>query len=268
MLHYQRSNYYLTALLFLAAPIAAAAEDAPASNWNGIYIGGSAGLGFGGDSNSLDLDGFNYFCDDKSGCPSIPGEVTDAGTDTAFIGGGQVGFNYALSNRWVIGIDADFSAFDFSTSRTPASSKADWGADTLVIVEMNWLATVRGRVGYAVDQWLIYGTGGVAFNDGQYRNYDFCKDESLNCGSGLMDARGDMDAGWTMGGGVELALSSTLSAKAEYLFVRFDGKQYTGTAEFPANKDEQFVDYRFSASPTDLNILRLGLNYKFGEPAR
>jgi len=265
MLQYRRSSCYLTALFFLAAPLSALAEDAPASKWNGIYIGGSAGVGFGGNSNSLDLDGFNYF---KITPPADrPGEITDVGSDSAFIGGGQMGLNYALNNQWVIGIEADLSAFDLSASRTPASSKADWGADTLVIVEMDWLATVRGRVGYAVDKWLVYGTGGVAFNDGQYRNYDFCKEPP--CGSGLMDARGDMDVGWTVGGGVELALTSALTAKAEYLFVRFDGERYTGTASFPeAGGKIPTEDYDFSASPTDLNIIRLGLNYKFSEPAR
>jgi opacity protein-like surface antigen len=53
------------------------------------------------------------------------------------------------------------------------------------MVEMSWLATIRGHVGYAVDWWLIYATGGIALTDGPYRNYDFCNNTQADCGSGL-----------------------------------------------------------------------------------
>lgn len=260
---------YLTSVLYLATSLPVLANEAPALSWSGLYIGGSSGVGVGGNSKSLDLDGFNYFCPNKPNCSSIAGEITDTGADSAFIGGAQIGFNYALTNRWVIGLEADLAAFDFSVSRTPASSKADWGADTLVMVEMSWLATVRGRVGYAADRWMIYATGGLALTDGRYRNYDFCDDIQAQCGSGLMDARGETTTGWTVGGGLEMAFTDNWTAKAEYLFMRFDGSLYTGTARFPeAGGGVETEDYRFSASPADLQLFRIGLNYKLGTPAR
>ena len=126
---------------------------------------------------------------------------------------------------------------------------------------MNWLSTVRGRLGVAMDRWLIYGTGGVAFSDGEYRNHDFCN-TLPRCGGGLLDAKGDMDTGWTVGGGAEFAWMANWTAKAEYLFVRFDGEKYSGTATYPAPRDP--VDFKFSASPAEFNIVRVGLNYKFG----
>jgi outer membrane immunogenic protein len=113
--------------------------DATPFTWNGFYIGGNAGVGFGGDSTSVDLKGFNYFVANP-----VPGEVTKVGDDSAFIGGGQIGYNSAFNNV-VAGIEADFSGFDFQAAKIPASSRADWGSDTRVSVEMNWLATVRGR---------------------------------------------------------------------------------------------------------------------------
>lgn len=252
----------VTVLFFLAAPLTTLADEAPASKWAGLYIGASVGMGIGGNSKSTDLDAFNYFCPGQVDCTPIAGEVTDVGTDSGFIGGGQIGFNYAIDQNWIIGVEADFSTFDFSASRTPASSKADWGADTLVIVGMDWLATVRGRLGYAMDHWLIYGTGGVAFTDGEYRNYDFCS--AVPCGRGLMDARGDMGTGWTVGGGLELALSSNWTAKAEYQFVRFEGEEYTGRAYNPENGNTNGF-FGFSASPAEFNIIRLGMNYRFGD---
>jgi len=242
----------LAGLAILALPTTA---NATPFTWTGFYIGGNVGAGFGGDSTSVDLEGFNYFAANPA-----PGEVTEVGDDSAFIGGGQIGYNYAFSNL-VAGIEADFSGFDFQAAKIPASSKADWGSDTRVSVEMNWLSTVRGRLGVAMDRWLIYGTGGVAFSDGEYRNHDFCN-TLPRCGGGLLDAKGDMDTGWTVGGGAEFAWMANWTAKAEYLFVRFDGERYSGTAHFPAPRDP--VDFKFSSSPAEFNIVRVGLNYKFG----
>ena len=160
-----RLSLYLAALAILALPTTA---DANPFTWTGFYIGGNVGAGFGGDSTSVDLEGFNYFVANP-----VPGEVTKVGTDSAFIGGGQIGYNHAFNNL-VAGIEADFSGFDFQAAKIPPSSRADWGSDTRVSVEMNWLSTVRGRLGVAMDRWLLYGTGGVAFSDGVYRNHDFC----------------------------------------------------------------------------------------------
>jgi outer membrane immunogenic protein len=112
-----------------------------------------------------------------------------------------------------------------------------------------------------MDRWLLYGTGGVAFSDGEYRNHDFCN-TAPPCGGGLLDAKGDMNTGWTVGGGAEFAWMANWTAKAEYMFVRFDGEVYSGTAHYPAPRDP--VTYRFSASPAEFNIVRVGLNYKFG----
>ena len=71
-----------------------------------------------------------------------------------------------------------------------------------------------------------------------------------------------MDTGWTVGGGAEFAFRPNWTAKAEYQFVRFDGEVYSGTATYPAPRDP--VSYKFSASPAEFNIVRVGLNYKFG----
>jgi hypothetical protein len=162
---YARLSLCLAGLVILALPTSA---DAVPFTWTGFYIGGNAGGGWGGESTSVDLEGFNYFAANPA-----PGEVTKVGDDAAFIGGGQIGYNYAI-NRIVAGIEADFSGFDIRAAKIPASSKADWGSDTRVSVELNWLATVRGRLGLAMDRWLVYGTGGAAFSDGEYRNHDFC----------------------------------------------------------------------------------------------
>ncbi len=245
------------ALCLAGLALAALATPAAAQpyNWTGFYLGGNAGVGFGGASTSVDLDGFNYFAADPG-----PGEVTRVGNDSAFIGGGQIGYNRAF-NRLVAGIEADFSGFEFLSGKIPASSVADWGSDTRVSVEMNWLATLRGRLGLGMDRWLLYGTAGVAFGDGEYRNHDFCNTVPP-CGGGLLDARGDMGVGWTVGGGAEYAWKPNWTLRAEYLFLRFEGDTYSGTANYLPPFPNQ--NYRFSASPAEFNVVRVGLNYKFG----
>ena len=94
-----RSSLYLATLAILALPTTA---NAAPFTWTGFYIGGNAGAGFGGDSTSVDLEGFNYFVANP-----VPGEVTRVGDDSAFIGGGQLGYNHAF-NTMVAGIEADF----------------------------------------------------------------------------------------------------------------------------------------------------------------
>jgi outer membrane immunogenic protein len=120
-----RLSLCLAGLAILALPTTA---DATPFTWTGFYIGGNAGVGWGSDSTSIDLEGFNYFRANP-----VPGEVTKVGDDSAFIGGGQLGYNYAFNNL-VAGIEADFSGFDFHAAKIPASSKADWGSDTRVSV--------------------------------------------------------------------------------------------------------------------------------------
>src|SRR5215210_4996358 len=94
-----RLSLYLAGLAILALPATAGATP---FTWTGFYIGGNAGVGFGGDSRSVDLEGFNYFAANPA-----PGEVTKVGDGTAFLGGGQIGYNYAFNNL-VAGIEADF----------------------------------------------------------------------------------------------------------------------------------------------------------------
>jgi outer membrane immunogenic protein len=107
-----RFALYLAGLAILTLPTTA---DATPFTWTGFYIGGNVGAGFGGDSTSVDLEGFNYFVANP-----VPGEVTKVGDDSAFIGGGQLGYNRAFNNV-VAGIEADLSGFDFQAAKIPPS---------------------------------------------------------------------------------------------------------------------------------------------------
>jgi outer membrane immunogenic protein len=115
---YARLSLCLAGLVILALPTSA---DAVPFTWTGFYIGGNAGGGWGGESTSVDLEGFNYFAANPA-----PGEVTKVGDDAAFIGGGQIGYNYAI-NRIVAGIEADFSGFDIPAAKNPGELEGGLG---------------------------------------------------------------------------------------------------------------------------------------------
>jgi outer membrane immunogenic protein len=138
---------------------------------------------------------------------------------------------------FVAGIEGDFT---FSG----ASDKVNGFS-----VDNNWNSTLRARAGIAIDRFLMYGTGGLAVGN-----------ISVDVPGGKTDT--GTHAGWTVGGGAEFAWRPNWTVKAEYLFLRFDGDTYSGTANYlPPNPSQS---YRFSASPAEFNVVRVGLNYKFG----
>ena len=112
----------------------------------------------------------------------------------------------------------------------------------------SWLSTVRGRAGYAFDRFLVYGTGGAAF--GNVRA-NFSTDPVTS----------SIEAGWTVGAGVEVALARNWSAKAEYLFVNLaNGSCTTDCAISDASGTPVIpnVAVKFNDS-----IVRGGINYRF-----
>lgn len=144
-----------------------------------------------------------------------------------FTGGLYAGYNYAVTPNVIVGGEIDAMVGpgeDFSVGGTDVST------DTL------FFGTARARLGYAFDSVMVYGTGGLAW------------------GMGEADFNGDSDSnfhvGWTLGGGIEAALTENVTARAEYLYVDTSEETYTagGTS---ANAD------------LDGHIVRLGVGYKF-----
>jgi outer membrane immunogenic protein len=193
----------------VAAPGAAVAADIgargptpyyaqPASyyNWSGLYAGINAGYEWG--------------------------HVTSSNIDPSGVaGGGQVGYNWQ-SGQFVFGAETDIQA-----------SAAD---DTFAPWKFSnpWFGTVRGRVGYAFNNIMFFGTGGLAF--GELRGETF----------GLSETH--TRAGWTVGAGTEFGLTQNLSAKIEYLYVDLANSNFTITGASNG--------YRFG-------LLRAGVNYRF-----
>jgi len=121
-------------------------------NWTGFYIGGH----LGGAWTSVDRAGIN----------TTTGAIDNTASDSAssFIGGGQIGYNWMFAPNWVVGIEADISAAKLAPSDT--STNTGGGVPPRIVgheEKADWFGTVRGRLGYAWSNWLLYGTGGVAW---------------------------------------------------------------------------------------------------------
>jgi iron complex outermembrane recepter protein len=206
-----------------ASPAGIASVD-----WTGIYLGVNAGYSFGGSDWSDSVTGMS------SG---------NFGT-SGFAFGGTFGANYQTG--WLVfGVEADGDWTDASGFGTFTSASLCAGG---CLTGNSWLATVRGRAGYAFDRFLVYGTGGAAFGNVQA---SFSNDPVSNA----------TEAGWTVGAGVEYALNRNWSAKAEYLFVDLgNGSCTTACAIANAAGPSLIPDV---AVKFDESIVRGGVNYRF-----
>ncbi|MEM9105684.1 MAG: outer membrane beta-barrel protein [Pseudomonadota bacterium] len=152
------------------APVAPAPVDPPPGFWNGFYIGGLVGY----HDESVD--------------------ETPGSGDGATVGV-YVGYNYRLKNDIVLGVEGDYNAA-FGDGWTGLGG------------ELTQFGTVRARVGYAMDRWLVYAAGGLAY----------VKFEPITGFAGP-----DVDeTGWTIGGGADYMVTNNISLRGEYLYMKFD----------------------------------------------
>src|SRR5712672_2043892 len=114
-------------------------------DWTGFYIGAHAGFGRGA-SNAVLTD---------------PAIGTTSNVFDGMIAGVQTGYNYRLASGLLLGVEADISLPSYLTSNSVVSSIATARSD--VTEQWDYVATARGRVGYAAGSWLFYATGGLAF---------------------------------------------------------------------------------------------------------
>jgi outer membrane immunogenic protein len=236
-----------------------AAPDA--RDWNGVYLGGNFGYGFGHKETS-DISVFT-----AGGAP-IPtfAPLTYALDPDGVFGGGQLGFN-VQSGRLVFGVEADIEKADISGSSltvfaNPGSPNniAPFGYDASASVD--WFGTVRGRLGYACDRTLFYVTGGLAYGHVDYSaTYEFLP---LGPGQsfGLASASG-FETGYVIGGGLEHAFDANWSLKLEYQYIDLGSKDVTGQLFF-ANGTASGETFKTSVD-SEFHTIRVGLNYRFGD---
>jgi outer membrane immunogenic protein len=223
---------------------------APAFYWTGFYIGSHAGCGwvntqaptsFGRDPAEPLVNDFAHSTERAEGC----------------FGGGQIGFNYQFSGNIVFGIEGDASFGKISsfntTSEDGGTEAVGWES------KLSSFGTVRGRLGYAINGglpwfgglgWMPYVTGGWAWARNKL---------SAQGDAGTFTSDTQTLNGWTIGVGLEYAITPYLTWKAEYLFMEFDSKSYAITLD-----DEPGVLPGANFDRLKVNVIKTGLNWRFG----
>jgi outer membrane immunogenic protein len=245
----------LAARPYTKAPAAVAA----AYNWTGWYVGGNVGYGWGENTGA----GYSSFADVGIGglaaFMAAGGNVLPGLNPSGILGGGQIGYNWQVSPAWIVGIVADLQAADIKAS---GANGVSIGAFTDIVqsksVKTDWFGTVRGKLGFAANNLLLYGTGGFAY--GGVKASTSFNDSSF--GGGALVFAGSSSAtntGWAAGAGFEYALTRNWTIGAEYLFVDLGSLTVTeARVSGPANAST-FT----SVSKFRDNIGRILVNYRF-----
>lgn len=199
---------------------------APLYDWSGLYIGGQGGYAWGDVQNSFNVGG---------------GAVTQPDYDVeGAVGGGHLGYNVQFDSL-VLGVEGDFEFADLDGNDGGRSGVTD-------SVDTDYIASVRGRVGWAMDRVLIYATGGIAFVE-----YDY--DLTLGA-TNLSDSVSAI--GPTVGGGLTYAFNDWISAGVEYRYTDFSNE----TSTFGASAGIAAQSIRHSLE--DIHAVRGRVSIKLG----
>jgi outer membrane immunogenic protein len=221
----------------LSAPIykALPPPPAPAFSWSGCYIGGTVGGGYAWsqNTNTVNTTAFGDFGPTQGFAQPTSG----------FAGGGQLGCNYQIS-RFVVGIEGSYLG---------ANIKGDYnspfgGRDDVYTNKIDTIATVVARFGWAFDNWLYYTKIGWA---GAHAKLSVA-DGIAPVGAG---SASNWHNGFTIGSGVEYAVTRNWILGFESNYYRFESKSYEigGGNGF----------YTFDSRPRDVYSFLGRLSFKF-----
>ena len=205
-----------------AAPIAVA----PTFSWTGFYAGVHAGAAFA----DTKLDSYKV-------------------NATGFIGGAHAGYNLQLNSNVVIGLEGDIDYTSLSKKKLVESeSEGDLFRNGYVKAESQWQGSVRARLGYAIDRFLPYVTGGVAFGDEK-----FSVSEVSNVDTNYTASSSKTAVGWTAGGGAEYAVTDNWLVRGEVRYTDLGNRNFSFDTI-----DSGAIKSRFDQVSTTL-----GASYKF-----
>ena len=252
--------------MFYKAPPAQLA----AYNWTGFYLGANVGLGVARDRTTTPLNTFAT----ATGAPGLSAAETFTLAPLGAIGGGQVGYNWQVAPRWVLGIETDFQGSSqkdsacmncFFLAPSPGGSSGAFG--TSYTQAIDWFGTLRGRLGWTHGTVLVYATGGLAY--GHIKTDEVVNTIPFLTGVTTAASFSQTKIGWTAGAGVEGQLVGNWTAKAEYLYMDLgsvSGNVVAPQTVIPLNVNPNNVNISenrgFNSAIHD-HIFRVGVNYKF-----
>lgn len=253
-------------------------------NWSGFHAGLNSAYNFAelrGASTALDGSVTRY-------------SATEAPNQNikALSFGLQAGYDYQFNNRIVAGIAADIAKSEISGSQVTFANEGSVNRDSSNLLyarafeavqrsSIDWIATVRGRLGYAFnDRLLLYATGGVAFLHQKEERTQYVGKKAwegpyapVSSSAAAFDETASITrTGYAIGGGAEFSLGDSWSLTGEYLLARFDETQFSfpqaragvmipNRSDYPVTSTN--VTGRNLVSKVDIPMIKVGVNYKF-----
>ncbi len=213
-------------ILVMAVPVHAERNSINSNSildWTGFYAGVLGGYGSG------------------QGITNTTGTSTNVPLNGA-IAGATGGFNKQFG-KLVLGVEGDIA---WTGQKGSATCVVD--SSYACNADLHWIGSLRGRVGYTADRYLLYATAGAAFLGG---NSNITKPGGID--PRLTGSYSDDYLGWTAGVGVEYAFTERLSVKAEYAYADYGSRTAPpGTVAGPATRIDITSHYG-----------KLGLNLHF-----
>jgi outer membrane immunogenic protein len=264
----------LAATVGIAAPACAAdmplkaAPLAPVYDWSGFYVGGHAGYAWV-DPAAVNfnpvaiLSGLEFVVSTTTSTPPFSASISERG----WLGGLQAGYNWQSQNI-VYGFEADVSfphlkgsaSSNFLVNSTFFGDPTDFTGAFAFTHEIKLFGTARGRLGYAVDNWLLYATGGFAWArvESSLVSTNFLSVNSvfppgLPAGFAAMASTTNTMYGVAIGGGAEVALAPDWWLRGEYLFIDLNS----------GGRPLSIPGASFTDTKLEINVARLGLSYRF-----
>ena len=185
-------------------------------SWSGLYVGAQVGYGWG-TTNA------------QSG-PTAGFDQTYSYDTNGWVGGGHAGYNWQRDNL-VFGIETDIEGSNLGGSGT---GSLGLNHDT----DLRWLGSTRGRLGIAYDRTLFFATAGWAYGDVKVDKGFASYSEIRN--------------GWTVGGGIERAITDRMSLRLEYRYTDLGSARFSSPAVNSIDK-----------SDVDFHTVRAGVSFKF-----
>jgi outer membrane immunogenic protein len=219
----------------------------PAFTWTGFYVGLNAGYGWGDFKRDVASNPVGFITS-----PAINAFASRTTSADGFVGGGQIGYNYQFGSV-VVGLEADIQFADIKKSIGPDQIFGLPPGNRLTSSsKLEWFGTVRPRLGFAFDRFLVYATGGLAYGSVKV------SDSYAFVGGPALASSSDTRFGYALGGGVEYAFTNNLTLRAEYLYLDLGKKGYASPNVVGfANTDIQHNN------KTTLSVVRAAVNYKF-----
>jgi outer membrane immunogenic protein len=230
----------------------------PPPSWTGFYIGANGGWGWSSVDTAFVPDPLGAFIavGDLAG-PSTFNTSTNGG-----VFGGQIGYNWQIGN-WVLGVEGDFDAASISgTQSSIGGSPNTPGIPTTNVVsatqKIDWLASIRARIGVLWGPGLLYFTGGGAWEEVK-------NDQVVSVfGDTATSTFSSTRSGFVIGGGYEWQVAQHWTVRGEYLFYDFGGTNTSSLTLPDCNlATPGACNVTLTTGKNDISVGRIAINYKF-----